>query len=210
MKPGVKSAWWGLGATALIAALVVTGWKLFRPAVVEPLPELRRDELTLREGRLCRLGETSPFTGVMVEFGAAGLLQSRSSVSNGLLEGISEGWYTNGHVQVREHFVAGVSHGPRLKWHANGQQLSEANIVQGQIEGLFRRWHEDGSLAEEIQMKSGQPDGAARSYYASGFVKAEARLRAGEVLEQRFWSDGEQAGPKQAASPSVSAPNREP
>ncbi len=191
--------------TALAAILAATAFLVFRPAQTPPPAEVRRQALTLRDGRLYRPGEAIPFSGVMTEFHANGALQSRSGVSNGLLEGISEGWYTNGQIQVRERFVAGVSHGPRVKWHPNGRNLSEANIVQGNIEGVFRRWHENGSLAEEIPMKAGQPDGLARSYFASGFLKAEARLRNGQVVEQHFWKDGERAGPTLAQSQRPSA-----
>jgi len=201
MKSKLVRSLWLFGLAGLLAG---TAWLVFRPARPLAVREARRETLTLREGRLYRAGETTPFSGVVTEVQDHGALRSRSSVVNGLLEGVSEGWHTNGQLQVREHFVAGVSHGPRLKWHPNGQKLSEATIVQGRIEGLFCRWHDDGSLAEEIPMKAGQPDGLARSYFASGFLKAEARLRDGQVLEQHFWKDGEREGPPLAQSQSPS------
>ena len=153
--------------------------------------EVRRDALTLREGRRYRPNETVPFTGVMTEFYGNGTLQSRSVLSNGLLEGLSEGWYTNGNKQVEELYRGGISHGLRVKWHENGQKLSEAPIVDGKMDGFFRRWHENGSLAEEVSMRNGNPDGLARSFYPSGCLKAEARLNNGTVVDQKSWADGE-------------------
>lgn len=169
----------------LVGAIVLA----LRPDGQPVLPEVDRADLTLVDGRLHRHGESAPFTGSMIERYPNGLLQSRTSVSNGLLQGLSEGWYTNGQRQVLEHFQAGVSHGQRVKWYPTGVKLSEANIVQGKIEGVFRRWHDNGVLAQEIAMKQGQPDGPSRAYYPNGRLKAEARLSAGEVVEQRFWDD---------------------
>jgi antitoxin component YwqK of YwqJK toxin-antitoxin module len=184
----------------LVASLLIVGRRS-----PPPLSEVAREALALRDGRLYRLGATTPFTGVVTERHGDGALRSRSGVVDGRLHGVSESWHTNGQMQAREHFSAGVSHGPRIKWHPNGQTLSEATIIEGRIEGVFRRWHEDGALAEEIPMKAGQPDGLSRAYYPSGFLKAEARLRNGQVVEQRFWKDGERAGPALAATGSRSA-----
>ncbi|HYG34030.1 MAG TPA: toxin-antitoxin system YwqK family antitoxin [Clostridia bacterium] len=157
----------------------------------KPAAEINRNLLVLHEGRLCLRDQTYPFTGFMVETNENGALLSRSAVSNGLLEGLSEGFYTNGQKQIAEHFRAGVSDGLRTKWHPNGRKLSEAAIVEGKLHGTFRRWFEDGALAEEIEINQGEPHGSARSYYPSGFLKVQARMEAGKMLEQKSWQDGE-------------------
>ncbi len=154
--------------------------------------EITRSQLVLRDGSWYRVGEATPFTGVMFETYPSGEQKSRVAIANGRLEGLSEGWYTNGQRQVLEHFRAGLSHGLRTKWHPNGQKLSEVQIVRGKLEGTFRRWNQDGSLFEEIQMANGKAEGISRAYYPSGFVRTEARLHGGEVLNQKFWNDGEQ------------------
>ena len=163
-------------------------WRAPRPA---PLPEVPRAQLTLRDGQLYSAGTNLPFTGIVTETYDRGGRKSRSVVANGRLEGLSEGWHTNGQKQIEEYFHAGVSHGRRLKWHPNGQKLAEVQVVAGQLEGPFRRWHDNGILAEEIPMKAGQPDGLSRAFYPSGCLQAEARLQAGQVLEQHHWPDGE-------------------
>ena len=182
-----------------MGALALLGWTvwLLVPArkPPAPLPEVQRTLLTLLEGRLHLVGATNAFTGWMIETNAQGGLRSRSSISNGLLEGASEGYHTNGQRQVLEHFRAGTSHGPRTKWYPNGRKASETQVADGKLEGLFVRWAEDGSLAEEIPMKDGQPDGLSRSYYPSGCVKAEALMKGGKLVEQHFWPDGERRLP---------------
>src|SRR5262245_24467139 len=175
--------------TAGLVGIFCAQWR--RAATSSPIEEVHRSQLELRENRWYVVGQNVPYTGLVLETYEAGTLKSRSTISNGLLEGLSEGWYTNGQRQVAEQFRAGVSHGRRTKWHRDGRLLSEADIVNGQVHGLFRRWHEDGSLAEEMTLQNGQPDGASRAFYPSGFVKAEARFRLGKVLVQRFWNDGE-------------------
>ncbi len=176
-----------LGAEALLLPA------LLRP-VPEPepvMPEVARVHLTLRDGRLYRAGETQPYNGLMVEYYPGRVLQSRSMVSWGRMHGVSEGWQTNGVLQVREYFNRGVSHGVRTKWDAQGRKVSEGTLVAGQFQGLFRRWHENGRLAEEVPMKDNQPDGLSRAWFPSGCLKAEVRLKNGQVLEQKFFADGE-------------------
>ncbi len=162
------------------------------PAAVIETP---RGSLVLREGKLFENGATVPFTGVMIERHADGAPKSRSHVVDGQLHGLSEGWHTNGLLQVTETFQAGVSHGTRTKWYENGRKLSEASIVHGQLHGTFRRWTDQGLLSEEVEMSHGQPDGLSVAFYPSGFIKAEAMMHAGEVQEQHFWKDGDRQSP---------------
>jgi len=175
-------------------ALLLLLWRQ-TPRPQAQLPEVSRADLVLRAGLWYQAGQTNPFTGWLVEFYQPGSLRSRSVVSNGLLNGVSEGWYTNGQIQVREHFKDGISHGWRQKWHENGSNLSEATIVEGKIVGTFRSWHDNGQLAEQIEMRQGNPDGVAFAYYPSGFLKARTRVEDGKILEQKSWHDGETRSP---------------
>ncbi len=178
------------GAIILATTLLLTLPRTQREAPAE----IPRSQLIQRDGYWYRQGDTTPFTGAMVENYDSGERKSRSEIVAGLLEGLSESWHTNGQPQCREHFRAGVSQGLRTKWHPNGARLSEVQSVQGKLEGTFRRWHEDGSLHEEIQLVNGMPEGVSRAYYPSGFLRAEARLHEGKLLSQQFWKDGEQSG----------------
>lgn len=148
--------------------------------------------MALRDGVWYRTGQATPFSGVIVDHYESGARKWRCEVVQGLVHGVTEGWFTNGQLQVTEHFSAGVSSGLRTKWHPNGRKLSEVMIVHGKLEGTFRRWTEDGKLSEEIEMRNGTPDGLSRAFYPSGYLKAQARLRNGKVLEQNSWEDGQQ------------------
>jgi antitoxin component YwqK of YwqJK toxin-antitoxin module len=154
----------------------------------EPV-EVPRTQLELQSARLYQIGATNPFSGFMVERYPDGALRSRSAVTNGLLQGLSEGWHTNGQRQVSEQFKNGVSHGARAKWYASGIKCSEAGILDGKLHGLFRRWHEDGTLAEEVEFVAGQPEGASLAYFPNGALKARVVMHAGKITEEKFVSD---------------------
>jgi antitoxin component YwqK of YwqJK toxin-antitoxin module len=153
--------------------------------------EVPRGQLELRSARLYQISAANPFNGLMVEHYPDGALRSRSAVINGLLHGPSQGWHTNGQLQVTEHFKEGVSHGLRTKWHPNGVKHSEASIVDGKLQGPFRKWHDNGTLAEQVEFAAGQPDGLALAYFQSGFTKTRVRLKDGKVIEQQSWNDSE-------------------
>jgi antitoxin component YwqK of YwqJK toxin-antitoxin module len=188
------------GGTLAVLVVALGGWAWLRhppPQKITAAPAVPRTSVVLREGRWYHPPETNAFAGWLVEFYPDGKLLSRSAVSNGLLNGVSEGWYTNSQIQVREHYKDSVADGLRQKWYENGQAKSEATIVAGKLEGLFRSWHENGRLAERIELVQGHPNGEAWAFYSSGFAKAKTEVRAGQVLAQKRWEDGEyqQASP---------------
>lgn len=153
-------------------------------------PEVARMELSLVEGRLyLNDGQAAPFTGWMTDTYADGSLRSRSFVSNGVLHGISRGYFTNGVMQVEESFIGGVSSGARRKWHTNGERSSEVAIVEGELHGVYRTWDEKGRLLTEVEMKRGQPDGLSLAYFPSGFVKARVLMRQGQVVQREEFSE---------------------
>lgn len=155
------------------------------------IPEIDRAFVELKGNRTYRQGHLKPFTGWLMEHYEDGSIKSRSAMRNGLLHGVSEGWFRDGTLQVREHFLSGVSHGRRLKWYANGNRESEAMIVDGRLHGVFRRWHDNGILAEEIHLVSDQPEGLSKSWYPSGCLKAEVIMSHGKIESQKTWADGE-------------------
>lgn len=177
----------------LCAAIWVIGQRHWTKLKTLPAIETARRDLVQKDGRWYRQGQTNSFTGCMIDRYPGGALLSRCQVSNGLLNGLSECWYTNGQLQAREYFKDGVSNGQREKWHENGHLLSQANITDGKVIGTFRSWHDNGQLSEQIEMKLGKADGIAWAYYPSGFLKAETTVRDGQILDRRSWKDGEQA-----------------
>ncbi len=199
--------WWCLLAVGgLATATWLLGPSLWRPG---PVPGALRSELTWRQGRWYWHDGSQLFTGALLGRYPSGAPLSRSMIFKGLLDGLSQSWYTNGQLQAQEHFRHGVSEGRRQKWYPDGRALSEANIVAGKLEGVFRRWYDNGQLAEQIPVKAGQPDGLGLAYYPSGFLKAQTRVQGGKVLARQTWNDGERREVSRApAAPPAAAPAR--
>ncbi|MDB4619294.1 hypothetical protein OAH15_01240 [bacterium] len=159
------------------------------------------DELEKKKDRLHVKSTGKLFTGYLTEHYPfsktnqlqqveANQLKSRSVVRGGKLNGLSEGWYSDGQQQVSEIFVDGKSHGMRVKWHRNGWKSAADAIESGVLNGPCRKWHDNGQLAEEMTMVDGQADGRARSWHPDGSQKAEVLLENGKVLKQQFWEEG--------------------
>jgi antitoxin component YwqK of YwqJK toxin-antitoxin module len=183
---------WLIFIIAAAACLIWVSRETPNPS--SPTPTIRAEPLSLlarQNARLYRTGETNAFTGFAIEHHQNGTLKSRSMIIDGLLQGLSEGWFTNGQKQLTEHFLQGVSHGQRLKWYADGQKHSEAQIAHGEFHGTFRRWHPNGTLAEEVQFEHGKPHGSAHAYYPSGFLKRSVIIKHGAIIQQNSYSDGE-------------------
>jgi len=197
--PSRRHLWF---SAVLVSVLFLTFFLATRPkrhgVPSVTLAEVHRTNLQLRAEGWFAPGDTRAFTGFLLDTYDDGTLKSRSSISNGVLHGLSQGWHTNGQQQVEEHYVAGVSHGMRTKWHPNGRKLSEATIVNGKLQGPFQSWHENGVPAEQVELKDGQPNGLSKSYFPSGSLKSQVTLHNGKVLEQHFYKDGEHRPPSPA------------
>ena len=176
--------------TALASGIAVLSVNRTRRLAI-PLEERSRRELMFKEGRWLEPDGVTRFSGIVFETYDGEKMKSRSTVLNGLLHGLSQGWWTNGVLQVTETFSNGVSHGVRTKFHPDGRKLSEVSIANGKLEGLFQRWHENGTLAEQVVLTHGVPDGESLAYHPDGSLKARVRLAQGKVIEQTFWSPGE-------------------
>lgn len=191
----------------LALALFVAGvalyaaWRAGSPVAMKPVaqPEVRQElpmtALAKRDGKLFAEGSSAPYRGFMIDRYEDGALKSRSAVSNGQLHGVSEGYFTNGQVQVREEFVAGVQEGMRTTWHANGRKRSEGQVVAGLNEGVYRLWHEDGTLEAEAEFRQGKPHGRSVAWYPSGWLKAEAMMEMGNVKERHTYDDRQRREP---------------
>ena len=154
-----------------------------------------RGELIVRSGRYYRSGSSTAFTGWMLDRFPDGTVSLRTSVMNGRLNGISEGWYTNGVRQLEEYFKEGVADGIRSTWHANGELRSEGGVRSGLQEGGYRQWDEKGNLLVEAEFAEGKPDGLSLARFPSGYLKAEALMRHGEIVTRRTYVDSVQLQP---------------
>lgn len=199
-SPHRRPAW--LPVVLALLTVVAAGVLVFRPRPTPPapLPKATRATLVLREGRLHFTNDAAPFAGWLVEHYSDGGLRSRSMLSSGVLNGLSEGWTRTGVLEVRETYVEGVCHGLRTRWHTNGVVRSQTTFVAGRPEGVFRRWHANGALAEQVEFRAGQENGTSLALYPSGHLKAEATVAEGKLVGSRSWPDGAMAAAPELAS----------
>lgn len=183
----VKSCF--LLAPVLLFLLLLLGrtWKAKKVAYVEHTSSQHK----LSTNEISKVYAPMPTKEVVEFFHANGVLKSRSEHKKGRLNGLSQGWYPNGQLQVEEYFKEGVSHGLKVNWYADGVKKSEAHISEGQLNGIYKRWHQNGILAAEVIYNKGVPHGKSRAFYPSGYLKAEIELEAGEVFKETRWKDGE-------------------
>lgn len=188
-----RTAWWRIGVFGLLTAAACLGWFIFWKGMdSRGLPTVHRQHLEDREGQWFQTGDLRAFTGWMVDTYPDGAVRLRSSLVDGRLHGISEGWSTNGVRELRESFKLGLADGVRTTWYPNGHQRSEGTLVAGLQQGEFRQWHDTGGLAARIKFKNGQPHGLSQAWYPSGCLQAEALMTQGHVAVRHFYQDGEQ------------------
>lgn len=159
------------------------------------LPAANRQQLENRQGQFFPIGGDHAFTGWMIDTYSDGAVKLRSSLVDGRLHGVSEGWHTNGVRELREFFKQGIADGVRTTWHPNGRQRSEGTLVAGVQQGEFLQWYDHGVLSARVEFKDGKPHGLSQAWYPSGYLKAEALMTHGLVSARYFYQDGEQRVP---------------
>lgn len=179
---------------AVVIGVVAGAWVIWRSprkdVVPVAPPERLRSELELRDGVFYLAG--TPFDGFVIERHDNGQLKSRSTVSNGVLQGLSEGWHANGMPQIVETYVAGVSHGIRTKFYESGAKLSSVIVSDGQTQGVFERWFENGFLSERVQLTNGVAHGESLAFHPDGSLKARVQMNQGNVVNHQFWEPGQE------------------
>ena len=174
-------------AAAAVFMLAAGAWLWLRPAA--PVPgEINRAALVLKDGRLRLKDSGQPFTGIVFEQASGGQRLSELTVRDGILNGLSKGWYDSGALEVEEHFVDGKSSGVRKRWHANGKLKNEATILNGELHGPYTEWHDDGSMAVRMNMVRGKGEGLSEAWHPGGAPKAKVILADGKPVTKEYFA----------------------
>ncbi len=199
---GRRVALWFVCASGAVLLILAGGWWKQRSGAAAggrlPTAEpatVSRGQLELRAERYYQAGQAQPFSGWMTDAYPGGQPKLQTPLVAGQYQGVSEGWTTNGVLELRETFAHGLAEGPRTTWHPSGSKRSEGFLTAGKQEGGYRQWDEEGVLVAEAEFNAGQPHGLARAWYPSGWLKAEARMNHGQVAERFQYRDGERRVP---------------
>ena len=97
---------------------------------------------------------------------------SIKSYVNGVLDGISKGWYSNGQLMETRSYKNGQKNGSQIAYFENGQMKFEFIAENDRYEGELREWNSDGRLIHLATFENGQEAGAQKMWYDNGKVRA--------------------------------------
>lgn len=169
----------------------------------ELLAEMRDDLVYLK-------GADKPYSGVIVGYYRSYIdttgdtivdLKFRKKFKNGLLEGKSEEWFSNGQIQTKGTHSKGLRNGMWQYWFDNGHVLFEAAYKDGQMNGIMKEYYDNGQLWAEYIYKEGLPWESVHHYFKDGSEVGRNTLKngngklyiideGGEVLESTEYEDG--------------------
>ena len=89
---------------------------------------------------------------------------SRYTLKNGVIDGSSTSYHSNGKVNVKGSFRNGVKHGKFTEYNANGNKTAEYTVVNGKPHGIMR-FFEDDRISIIQTKKNGIDHGKYIKYY---------------------------------------------
>jgi antitoxin component YwqK of YwqJK toxin-antitoxin module len=99
---------------------------------------------------------------------ANGQVRRVAEYHDGLLDGVTRGWYENGSPMYEYTYRDGVYEGRSIQWFANGQKFIEQTFSKGHEAGLQRMWNEDGTLRANYVARDGKHYGLIGSTGCTG------------------------------------------
>ena len=97
-----------------------------------------------------------------------GYLYSRVNYKEGVQDGLSEYFHSNGNLLSRTYWKDGRLEGKREIFYGNGSLNYIRHYKNGNYDGLTASYNNDGSPIELMEYKDGQPHGKHEIYYPNG------------------------------------------
>jgi antitoxin component YwqK of YwqJK toxin-antitoxin module len=119
---------------------------------------LSAQDVVMKNGKYYSAGKI-PYTGVLKEFDANGVLVAENRINNGLLDSISTFYYATGKKKEQRAYHAGKKHGLWINWAENGTKIAEARFSDGQKDGFWYIWDEKGTRRYEMYYVAGEKKG---------------------------------------------------
>ncbi len=134
--------------------------------------EVQQENLRYKEGIAYVNGSTIPFTGQAVSKKNGKFI---ISFNNGLREGKTERYWTNGRLRLREYYKLGKLDGLHEMFYANGQIEMKINYSNGKVVDTAEWYHNNGTLSKKSIYENGKP--ISIECYDKFGVKYEATKR---------------------------------
>lgn len=144
-----------------------------------------------KKGEVLYLKETGkPLTGTVVRSFTGG--QFKSAFVNGLLNGESQGFYSNGKPEHSISFKNNKKEGAFKKFDENGKVIAQSNYKNDKLEGDFITYYPNGTVFLKETYHNDLLNGAKEIRYENGQLKSQSfykdNLLNGPAKE--FYADG--------------------
>ena len=116
--------------------------------------DVQQENLRYKEGIAYMKGNSIPFTGQAISKKNGRLI---ISFNNGLREGKTERYWTNGRLRLREYYKLGKLDGLHEMFYANGQIQMKINYINGTIVDTAEWFHKNGTLSKKSIYEEGIP-----------------------------------------------------
>jgi antitoxin component YwqK of YwqJK toxin-antitoxin module len=102
-------------------------------------------------------------------------------------------WSKNGQVNSRDHYAPGNKQGLWEEWHDNGRPIFCGHYVDGEKQGLWRSWHNNGQLNTRIYFVDGEEQGLWEQWYDSGQLAFRGYFDGGKEqgLYESWYNNGQ-------------------
>lgn len=121
-------------------------------------------------------GSEEPFSGIWRRWhkDTMNRYRTESTYKDGLLEGPSWRWYSNGQLELEINYKDGNREGVVRWWFENGQLRRQTTYNKdGREEGFVQQWHANGQLKAEGYLRHGYPEGLVRTWHENGQLNEE-------------------------------------
>ena len=148
-----------------------------------------------RNGLKYEVNSEEPFSGTIISNSVYSDLNFKMSYKNGVLNGVSEGYYSNGQIKYKENYLNGKPDGVQEAYYESGQIKSKSTIRNGELDGIAEKYYENGQKEYKHLFKNGKRanEGVHTTYYFNGQIKSKFNYLNGELdgVQEAYYESGQ-------------------
>jgi antitoxin component YwqK of YwqJK toxin-antitoxin module len=138
--------------------------------------EISAQDVVLKAGKYY-LPDGKLYSGVFKEYGPSNVLVAENVISNGLLDGLSQFYYSGGAKKEQRSYKAGKKDGLWINWNEQGMKTAEARFSDGKKDGYWYIWDEKGTKRYEMFYVNGEKKGKWFIWDENGKVTTEQNYK---------------------------------
>lgn len=119
----------------------------------------------------------TPFSGYLLKKYTNDSVFQRQGYLNGVLNGVTTGYYPSGQILYSRPYLDGEKHGEHIGYHQNGVREFQYYFVNGFSEGNHKKWYPDGSMLSDMNYRDGKEFGKQQVWRPDGKLRANYVVR---------------------------------